>query len=939
MRAEKLKSDKHRLFLEQAGLSSYANKAYEVGLSDFKEELAQVQESQSDKSPGVLYSIALVRALKRRLRKEGKLKPTGALLRPSEDDSSSWAYSFRKVWKDKEKVATWGWRIFIAGLLGLALSLPAKSQPAPSGLKLQIKDEGSVLITYAVFAPLNFTGGGINCNVVSGQVDCNVTSGAGATHQIDSVALTAQDPINFLDTSEFDWTNPAAGNLLLTLKAGFFDALVDFSAGLCGTNEILEDQGASWACIATPSGGNVDLLDGSVHQDTVAGTVVRGDIITGQAATPLWTRLALGGTNLYLKSDGTDVVYSTLAAGGVGSCTNQFVSALNADAVPTCDTVVPADMDLTVTYTFNNAADSAYTAIEIQAGSSADQTALVAFKDFGGADEWTIGKTSGNAFRIHDTDVNVNRLFFTGGGNSTYRGGVAASDHLFQSDLGTTRARILGDADTLCLGTAEDTCLNRSAAGILDLTDVLDANTGFRIAGVATTGRFLRGDGTNFIVSSGAASGVGTCANQFARGLNDDAAPTCETVALITDTSGNFVDDVLGGNGVVVTHTPGEGSDPSVAVDLLTADDQLGSSSNQSGMEFGGAGSDKLGLLRGCSLNQLLKFNTTGGLWECAVDNDSGGSPTLDSIIAAAGAATINNADNSIVWNWQLTTSDKVAFQFGENVAGTATGNPVLLDITTLAGSTVHPFEVTSRGNVNGLRVGSVDGVMIALGTGGIDWPALLSYPTGCTNEFVRTIADTLTCSPVGTSDLVAGAADNTIIRDSAGFSVIGKSTTGTGDPADIVAGDETVLGRTGAGNLVFAQVATGQIANSAVTSLKLATANKTFDKSIAIIDPTVTEDDKVQWMHGKAVTYTDVDCSTDQGTATIDMDHRVITTPNTVGTDILTGTIICDSDNQADGGFADATIPANVPVNLSITAVSGTPGTVRIHIRGTIDP
>lgn len=126
-------------------------------------------------------------------------------------------------------------------------------------------------------------------------------------------------------------------------------------------------------------------------------------------------------------------------------------------------------------------------------------------------------------------------------------------------------------------------------------------------------------------------------------------------------------------------------------------------------------------------------------------------------------------------------------------------------------------------------------------------------------------------------------------------------------------------------------------IASGVVSSTELATANTIFDKSIVLIDPTTAEDDKIQWMHGKAVTYTDVDCSTDAGTVTIDMDHRVITTPNTVGTDILTGTIVCDTDNQADGGFADATIPANVPVNLSITAVSGA-GTVRIHIRGTVD-
>jgi hypothetical protein len=47
---------------------------------------------------------------------------------------------------------------------------------------------------------------------------------------------------------------------------------------------------------ATAGGGGTpnDLLDGSAHQDTTAGTVVRGDIITGQGATPTWKRLAKG---------------------------------------------------------------------------------------------------------------------------------------------------------------------------------------------------------------------------------------------------------------------------------------------------------------------------------------------------------------------------------------------------------------------------------------------------------------------------------------------------------------------------------------------------------------------------------------------------------------------------------------------------------------------
>lgn len=45
----------------------------------------------------------------------------------------------------------------------------------------------------------------------------------------------------------------------------------------------------------------------------------------------------------YLRADGTNFVTSAIAAGGVGTCTNQFVRAINDNAAPTCGTVVPAD--------------------------------------------------------------------------------------------------------------------------------------------------------------------------------------------------------------------------------------------------------------------------------------------------------------------------------------------------------------------------------------------------------------------------------------------------------------------------------------------------------------------------------------------------------------------------------------------------------------------
>ena len=48
----------------------------------------------------------------------------------------------------------------------------------------------------------------------------------------------------------------------------------------------------------------------ATHGDTTVGTVVRGDIITGQGATPKWVRLAKGTTGYFLKADATDAVWA-----------------------------------------------------------------------------------------------------------------------------------------------------------------------------------------------------------------------------------------------------------------------------------------------------------------------------------------------------------------------------------------------------------------------------------------------------------------------------------------------------------------------------------------------------------------------------------------------------------------------------------------------------
>lgn len=75
-------------------------------------------------------------------------------------------------------------------------------------------------------------------------------------------------------------------------------------------NQVLQTDGSgvlSWVA----NGGTNTLLDGTVHTDTLASTVTRGDIIYGNS-TPKWARLAKGSAGAFLRGDGTDTMWSTL---------------------------------------------------------------------------------------------------------------------------------------------------------------------------------------------------------------------------------------------------------------------------------------------------------------------------------------------------------------------------------------------------------------------------------------------------------------------------------------------------------------------------------------------------------------------------------------------------------------------------------------------------
>lgn len=68
---------------------------------------------------------------------------------------------------------------------------------------------------------------------------------------------------------------------------------------------------ATWAAGGAGVGTHA-LLDSTIHTDTTTGTVARGDLITGQTATPEWTRLAIGSSGTFLRSDGTDCAWTAI---------------------------------------------------------------------------------------------------------------------------------------------------------------------------------------------------------------------------------------------------------------------------------------------------------------------------------------------------------------------------------------------------------------------------------------------------------------------------------------------------------------------------------------------------------------------------------------------------------------------------------------------------
>lgn len=104
---------------------------------------------------------------------------------------------------------------------------------------------------------------------------------------------------------------------------------------------------------------------------------------------------------------------------------------------------------------------------------------------------------------------------------------------------------------------------------------------------------------------------------------------------------------------------------------------------------------------------------------------------------------------------------------------------------------------------------------------------------------------------------------------------------------------------------------------------------------SFTLETPATADSGKFQAMVPDACTLQEVECNVDAATsATINLFERARATPETGTTGMLTANLVCDTNGANTTSFADSALAKDVPLALGVTAVSGTPGYVRVHVR-----
>ncbi|MEI8103930.1 MAG: hypothetical protein WCG84_03475, partial [Candidatus Moraniibacteriota bacterium] len=431
-------------------------------------------------------------------------------------------------------------------------------------------------------------------------------------------------------------------------------SLSKLSLGLNG--QVLSVNGGTLSWTSTGPAAPHDLLS-TQHTDTTPGSVVRGDLITGQGATTAWTRLGLGTAGYILQSNGTDIVWGpTTNITQVGTLTAGVWhgTAIGVQYGGTGLTAIPTNGQLLI------GNGSGYTLAGLTAGDGVTVTPSVGSVTIG-LDVNTNGITSTTQSNsgLETTATGLKLLGGCANGQMLkWDGGV--SQWFCSNDLGAVSAIInvkegvtmYSGVDTL---TFNATDYSISQVGSEALIGLDYANSGVTRSGQNETisGAWTFNGIANFgTIATGVWNGSAVGNQYGGTGLNTSAATGVpyitggtwsvdattlsvahggtgasslnDLITLGTHTTGNYVASITAGNGISGSASS-EGATPTLSLNLLTSADGVGVTASNSGLEFQGASNNQLTLLQGCSNNEVLSWNSGTSVWQCASISGVGG--------------------------------------------------------------------------------------------------------------------------------------------------------------------------------------------------------------------------------------------------------------------------------------------------------------------------
>lgn len=180
------------------------------------------------------------------------------------------------------------------------------------------------LVYVAGYADLSATG------TTLGESD-GLTNGATAVTPVAAPAASTVRKVTFLNIYNID--TASATVTVRVNNNGTFRTLAKVTLA-AGYTLVMNNNGwgvvnASGALQSGSAGVSAhNILDSTVHTDALTGTVVRGDLIVGNA-TPKWARLAVGSAGRVLKADGTDAAWGQVVNADVDAAAAIAYSKLN----------------------------------------------------------------------------------------------------------------------------------------------------------------------------------------------------------------------------------------------------------------------------------------------------------------------------------------------------------------------------------------------------------------------------------------------------------------------------------------------------------------------------------------------------------------------------------------------------------------------------------